>query len=165
MIHTELQSIVHFPVPCPSCGRERSETVRWLVTHRETTCRGCKGHIDLATDHWDAIIKKFLAVITDIQVLYDRGTTHPVKVARPILAEDALAVSLAIAASFGVSRQIVGDVEPGDLFRGEDMALGREVLGVIEAADGNMDPAGITLALVGQGRAAIAAEAPPDALG
>ena len=76
MIHTELQSVVQFPVPCPSCGEERTETVRWLMTHGETNCRVCGGRIDLATEDWHSVMKNFLAVITDLQHLYD-GARHP----------------------------------------------------------------------------------------
>ena len=71
MIHSELQGVVQFPVPCPRCGKERTETVRWLVTHREAMCHVCYGRIDLATEHWHSIIKKFLAIITELQLLYD----------------------------------------------------------------------------------------------
>lgn len=69
-----------------------------------------------------------------------------------------------IPAGLGEAGQVVGDVQPGDLFLGEDMAAGRAVLGVIQAADGDMDLAGVALALVAQGRAAITAEPPRDAL-
>lgn len=45
------------------------------MTHRETNCRVCNGRIDLATEHWHSIMKNFLAVITDLQLLYG-NTEH-----------------------------------------------------------------------------------------
>lgn len=77
MIHTELQRVVQFPVPCPSCGKETTQSVRWLMTHQETICHVCNGRIDLATEHWHSIIKNFLATITDLQRLYG-DAEHPV---------------------------------------------------------------------------------------
>ena len=70
MIHTELQRAVQFPVPCPSCGKETTQTVRWLMTHPKSICHVCNGRIDLATEHWHSIINNFLATITDLQLLY-----------------------------------------------------------------------------------------------
>ena len=46
------------------------------MTHREAICHVCNGRIDLATEHWHSIIKQFLAIITELQLLYgDDG--HP----------------------------------------------------------------------------------------
>ena len=62
-------------------------------------------------------------------------------------------------------RQVVVEVEPGDLLFREDVALRRHEIWLVEAAHGDVDLAGKTDALIGQGGAALGAEGSPHALG
>ena len=64
-----LDSVIRYPVPCPSCGHKSLHTIRQLITSDEIACTYCGAAINLTDDTFRAELQEFADGLSNLFVV------------------------------------------------------------------------------------------------